>query len=86
MPLLLKTPAGTQVKSSTKGGISRSTALLELPQLLTEKEVAEYLALTVTQVIRVRYDKRGPRTIRVGSKERVRREDLIAWIDEKASV
>ena len=62
---------------------SRSTPLHELPQLMTEQEVARYLALSIKKLVRLRYERRGPRTVRLGSTELVRREDLVAWIETR---
>lgn len=65
--------------------ISRATPLSELPALMTEQEVASYLAIPHKQVVRMRYERRGPKTVRLGSRERVRREDLICWIELQAA-
>lgn len=69
-----------QIKPSD-GNVFRSTPLHELPQLLTEIEFAEYLALPPKKLVRLHYERRGSRTIRLGSTELIRREDLIAWIE-----
>ena len=51
-----------------------------LPELLTEKEVAEHLGLRPKTLARWRWKGQGPRFRKVGRKVRYAREDLDEYI------
>lgn len=49
----------------------------------TPAAVAEYLNIPVTTLTEWRYQKRGPRYIKVGRLVRYRREDVEQWLQEQ---
>ena len=54
------------------------------PQLLDEKEVAEYLSVSVKTLRRWRFDRRGPSYAKVGGKLiRYPYRELKAWVDQQ---
>ena len=63
----------------------RTKPLQSLPAMMTEQEVAAFLSLDLKKLRRLRYDGRGPRTVKIGNQHRVRREELILWLERPAS-
>ena len=55
-----------------------------LPPVMTEEQVAAYLAYDLKKLRRLRYEGKAPRTIKIGNEHRIRREDLLSWMTEKA--
>ena len=54
------------------------------PQLLDEKEVAEYLGVSFKTLRRWRFDRRGPSYAKVGGKLiRYPYRELKAWVDQQ---
>ena len=54
------------------------------PPLLDEKEVAEYLGVSVKTLRRWRFDRRGPSYAKVGGKLiRYPYRELKAWVDQQ---
>ena len=58
-------------------------SLDDLPPFLTEEEVAEYLRLPLKTLVRMRYDKRGPRFRRCGNDHRYPLGGLLEWLSAK---
>jgi excisionase family DNA binding protein len=56
---------------------------LELPSLLSVRQLAAYLDVPVSTVYLWRTQGRGPRGFRVGKQVRYRAEDVLAWIEEQ---
>lgn len=54
--------------------------LLVSDELLTEKQLAEYLGLSLSTVRRLRYAGTGPPVVWLGSRPRYRRSDVDAWL------
>jgi excisionase family DNA binding protein len=52
--------------------------------LLTEKEAAEKLGMSVAALRRWRLEMRGPTFIRVGTRIRYREEDLESYVESNA--
>jgi excisionase family DNA binding protein len=52
---------------------------------MTEEQVADYLAFDVKKLRRLRYDGKGPTTLKIGNLHRIRREDLLSWMAEIAT-
>ena len=59
----------------------------ELPEqnspLLTEGEAAAFLKVSPAKLRRLRYDKRGPKTVKIGGSHRIRRSALVQWLAEQ---
>jgi predicted DNA-binding transcriptional regulator AlpA len=51
-----------------------------LPEMMNERQVAEFLNMSVASVRRWRLFRRGPRFVKIGSAVRYRREDLETWL------
>lgn len=56
----------------------------DLPELLTPEQVAEYLQISLTSLMRLLRRKELP-GIKVGSLWRIRKERLLAYIDSQDS-
>jgi excisionase family DNA binding protein len=54
-----------------------------MDNLMTPRQVAEYLGVPLATVYRWRYLGEGPSGFRVGRHVRYRRTDVEAWIDER---
>jgi excisionase family DNA binding protein len=52
--------------------------------LASTKEVAEYLGVPVKTIHTWRYNKTGPRFIKVGKHLKARWSDVDAWLDQQA--
>jgi predicted DNA-binding transcriptional regulator AlpA len=50
-------------------------------EMLNEKQVANYLSISVATVRRWRLFRSGPKYLKIGSAVRYKREDLETWID-----
>lgn len=50
------------------------------PKLLTPEEVAEQVALTITQLSQLRYLGRGPLYLKLGRRVRYRQSDVDDWL------
>jgi len=57
---------------------------VELPTLMTQEELAEYLGMSTAWCERSRWDGTGPRYLKLGGKRlvRYRAEDVKEWLDE----
>ena len=55
-----------------------------LSELLTTREVSEYLKVPVGTLYKWRREGIGPISFRVGRGTRYRRSDVEAWIDERS--
>ena len=53
-------------------------------RLLSPQEVADWLGVPVNTLYQWRHRGEGPLGFRVGKHVRYRREDVAAWIDERA--
>ena len=53
-------------------------------RLLTEKNVAEILAMSVSWLQRKRWEGGGPPYVKFDRAVRYREHDLLAWIEERA--
>ncbi len=60
--------------------------LQEPPSLMTPQEVADFLQVPVATVQLWRAKRTGPRGYRVGRHVRYRREDVEAWLAQRAGV
>ena len=56
-----------------------------LPAIMTEQEVADYLRLPRSKLRRLAYEKRGPKTYKVAGQHRIAREDFLAWLALQAT-
>ena len=56
----------------------------ELPVLFSEPDAAEMLGVTVTQLRRLTYERRGPKMVRVGAVRVFTREALTEWLRQSA--
>jgi len=56
---------------------------MQADHLLTERQVAERLALSVATLRRWRLLGRPPRWIKLGSAVRYKSEDIAAWLDSR---
>lgn len=54
-------------------------------RLLTTEEVSEFLSVPRSTLADWRYKGRGPRYFRVGNGVRYAKDDLLAWLDERAA-
>lgn len=62
---------------------AEAARLLELPELATRKQVAEYTQTSIPTLARWAAEDRGPKVTRLGPGAiRYRREDVLAWIAE----
>jgi excisionase family DNA binding protein len=55
-------------------------------RLLTTEEVAEWLQMPADTVRQWRADRTGPRGYKLGRHVRYRREDVEAWLEQRAGV
>ena len=55
----------------------------DLPELITRKQLAEYLGVTEPALSQMVTRRQGPRFIRLGRSIRYRREDVFAWLQER---
>lgn len=53
-------------------------------QMLSPKELAEYLGVPLATIYQWRYKGEGPRGIRVGRHVRFLSEDIASWLEEHA--
>ncbi|MGJ5813672.1 helix-turn-helix transcriptional regulator [Paludibaculum fermentans] len=60
---------------------TKTPSLQDLPEMLNEKEVAEYLILSVASVARWRLFRKGPKFVKFGSAVRYRREEVQPWLN-----
>lgn len=56
-----------------------------MTDLLTTKQVAEYLRVPVATLYQWRYQGRGPRAARVGRHLRYRKADVDRWLEQQTS-
>ena len=52
-------------------------------RLMTEQEVADYLAVHIATVRRLRRSGQGPPVVWVGRHPRYRRSEVDAWLDQR---
>lgn len=55
----------------------------DLPEMITRRQLAEYLGMTEPALSMMVNRRQGPRFIRLGRSIRYRREDVLAWLDER---
>jgi predicted DNA-binding transcriptional regulator AlpA len=53
------------------------------PELLTESDVAAILQVSLASVRRWRFERHGPKYLKVGASVRYRRTDLTQWLDSR---
>ena len=54
-----------------------------LPQILSERELAQHLGLNARTLARMRDERRGPPHIRIGRKVAYRSADVSAWLEQQ---
>ena len=59
---------------------SKSAATQSLPAVIREAEAARYLGIDPKKLRRLVYEKRGPRSVKLGRERLYPREDFLAWI------
>jgi excisionase family DNA binding protein len=57
--------------------------LADLPEMITRRQLAEYLAVTEPALSQMVVRRQGPRFIRLGRSVRYRREDVLEWLNER---
>lgn len=62
-----------------------ATANNTIEALLTEKDVARRIGLSLASVRRWRLLKQGPRFLKLGSAVRYKPEDMAAWLESRPS-
>jgi excisionase family DNA binding protein len=55
----------------------------DLPEMITRRQLAEYLGMTEPALSMMVGRRQGPKFIRLGRSIRYRREDVIAWLDSR---
>jgi excisionase family DNA binding protein len=55
----------------------------DLPEIVTRRQLAEYLGLTEPALSQMAARHQGPKYIRLGRGIRYRREDVFAWLDQR---
>lgn len=55
---------------------------LTIPDLLTIEELSDYLLVPVATLRRWRYERTGPRAVKLGRHVRYRRADVEKWLDQ----
>jgi excisionase family DNA binding protein len=71
------------LQSSLAAGPARKPTAAPAIRLLTPKEVAELLKVTVSWLAKARVRGEGPPYIRIGRSVRYREEDLIDWLKQR---
>lgn len=66
-------------------GINR-TGNTEREPLVKTAQVAEYLGTTVNQLMRLRFEGKGPKYVRLGRSIRYRWADVDSWVNEQQAV
>lgn len=61
----------------------RREPLADTSPLLTEEEAAALLRITPAKLRRLRYDKRGPKTVKIGGDHRIRHAALMQWMADR---
>lgn len=54
-----------------------------LPQILSERELAQHLGLNARTLARMRDERRGPPHVRIGRKVGYRASDVAAWLEQQ---
>lgn len=57
---------------------------VNLPRLMDQKELAQYLGKSTAWCERARWAGEGPKFIKLGRHVRYRADDVLAWIEENA--
>lgn len=55
----------------------------DLPEMITRKQLAEYLGMTEPALSMMVSRRQGPKFIRLGRTIRYRREDVLAWLADR---
>jgi len=55
----------------------------DLPEMITRRQLAEYLGMTEPALSMMVNRRQGPKFIRLGRSIRYRREDVLAWLDAR---
>lgn len=61
-----------------------SEALVSLPRLMSQKDLAAYLGKSIAWCERARWTGDGPVFVKLGRNVRYRAADVLAWIDANA--
>lgn len=56
--------------------------VVNLPSLLDQEQVAEYLGKSVAWCERSRWTGSGPKFVKIGKAVRYRADDVLAWLEE----
>ena len=64
-------------------GDTRDMNAADLPELVTRRQLAEYLGMTEPALSQMVVRGQGPRFLRFGRSVRYRREDVLAWLDDR---
>ena len=59
--------------------LASSPSLQDLPGVLTEQELADFLKVPIERLKRWSYEGRGPQTFKAGKLRLIRREALLDW-------
>lgn len=59
---------------------------MTVEKLLTTKEVAEWLRVSLTTLHKWRKEQAGPPAVQLGNRLRYRRAEVEAWLDEHVEV
>lgn len=54
-----------------------------LPQILSERELAQHLGINPRTAARMRDERRGPPHIRIGRKVAYRSADVASWLEQQ---
>lgn len=73
-----------QTHTTPTGNAVPPEAVVSLPRLLTQKDLADYLNKSTAWCERARWAGEGPRFIKLGRHVRYRADDVLAWIEENA--
>ncbi|WP_217987669.1 helix-turn-helix transcriptional regulator [Halomonas salipaludis] len=77
--------ADTYLESTIfKGGTLPPDAVVPLPKLMNQRDLADYLGKSTAWCERARWAGEGPRYIKLGRHVRYRADDVLAWIEECA--
>ncbi|WP_275099522.1 helix-turn-helix transcriptional regulator [Sedimenticola hydrogenitrophicus] len=73
-----------QTHTTPTGNTVPPEAVVSLPRLLTQKDLAAYLNKSTAWCERARWAGEGPRFVKLGRHVRYRADDVLAWIEENA--
>ena len=69
------------VKPTVEAATTRPPSLPKQPEMLTEKQVAEHLNMSVSLLRKWRLFRKGPKFAKIGRAVRYKRGDLEVWMD-----